>query len=282
MNKIQTSTACIGNFVYHGTYDTHLGEHLSGVPYDARAEVDAEIGKIYVEILTDAIDDIFRDFDLFYDSDIDSDFAIEYVDTYHPHYYNFETDSIIFDFKYSDGLRDWMFDYAVTNAEKFKKFLFDNFTSRDGFYSFTSNNWSDWESGWNDGDWRCVSALLQFIMEQEIAEYDRDNYWYDFNERAEEIISEQYTPWEWAERFESGLVAVVKGDWDDDKQATIYNAYLIDDSGNVVNRASLADEYDEEFHQSAFAVFAYSDLVSDMMGRYESSTPCDVPTFDAA
>lgn len=100
-NKIQTSTSAIGNFVYRGTYETYYGEYLGGVPRDKREECEEEVGKLAVEIIGEALWDILP-------SDLDDDFELEYVGTYHPRFYNFETDSVLFSFEYSDELKSWI------------------------------------------------------------------------------------------------------------------------------------------------------------------------------
>ena len=278
-NKIETSTSALGNLIYHGTYETLLGEYMGNVTYEQRDEVTDVIGKLAVDVIAEAFGDAFP-------NDLSDDFELTYKRTYSPRYYNFETDSVIFDFEYSDGLRAWLYGYANGNSSDFKKFLADNYTSYDGFISYTPNNWGDWVDGWNDDDWRCVSALLLFIIKQELTDGDIEHYWYDFNEQATEIIEEKYTPWEYAERFDDGYIGVVRSEYDEDKQGTVYNAYLIDCNGSIVNTASICDEYDEDFHMSAFAVWEYSDIVTDLTKSYSlcsrESVHCDVPDFDIA
>lgn len=275
VNKIETSTSCIGHFVYDGLYETLLGEYMGGVPHDGREEADKVIGKLYVETLTDALNDVF--------GDLDDDFSLTYERTYHPRYYNFETDSIIFTFEYTDTLRYWMLGYAATDKDAFADFLAEHYTSRSGFLSFTPNNWDDWFEGWRNNDSRCVSALIRFLIEQEITDYKTEHYWQCFNEDAINIICEQLTPWEWAERFSNGYVAVLKHDYDDVEDCTFYNAWLLDDNGNIVKQAKLYDEYDENFHCSAFAAWHYSFIIDDLTDRHAfcgySSEPCDIPVI---
>lgn len=242
-NKIQTSTSALSNFVYRGTYETYYGEYLGGVPRDKREECEEEVGKLAVEIIGEALWDILP-------SDLDDDFELEYVGTYHPRFYNFETDSVLFSFEYSDELKSWMLDYANENDKAFKQHLKDKYTSRDGFISFTANNWDDWKEG--------------------------------FEEDASTIISERYTPWEYAERFDNGFVGLVKSGYDEENCIEVYNAYLVDESGKIVNHVEMQDEYGDVFHGSAYA--AWNDVEYDLTKKYHlcgtHSVPCDVPEIE--
>lgn len=88
-HKIHTSTACIGHFIDTTIYETYLGELWSGIPYAMRDKADDEIGKCAVDYLNDAFwTDVFP-------SDYDDDFEVTYTGTYHPKFYNFETDSVL-------------------------------------------------------------------------------------------------------------------------------------------------------------------------------------------
>lgn len=275
---IETSTSALGNFIYQGTYETILGEYLGGVPRNLYNAAENAIGELAVEIIFGAFNDMFPN-----DFYIDDDFSLTYNRTYSPKYYNFETDSVIFDFEYSDELKNWMFNY-VSNNDDFEKFLNYHYTSRDGFLSFTPNNWHDWLDGWNDDEWRCVSALLRFMIEREIDDSEKDSLWYSFNERLIEIIGEEYTPFEYAEKFNNGYIAAIYGMWDDNNQRTVYNGYLFDECGNVVNHAVKYDAYDDDYHMSAYAVWEYSSITQDLTKDYDvdfyHSEPCDAPVFN--
>lgn len=273
-HKITTSTAAIGNFVYHGTYETYLGEYLGGVPSAQYDNATDDIGRLTLNIITDAFNDIFP-------SDLSDDFALTYEGTYHPRYYNFETDSVNFTFEYTDDLKDFLFKYVNEN-DNFKLFLVDKYTSYDGFISFTPNRWDEWLEGWNKDEWQCVSALLRFVIEQEASDNNVDSYTYNFNEKAIEIIQEQYTPWEYAERFDNGFVAVVRNEYDEEVDAIVFKAWLIDANGNIINHAETYDNFDE-FHMSAYAAWAYSDIENDLTDNHNicgiHSEPCDIPEF---
>lgn len=274
-HKIMTSTSAIGNFVYHGTYETYLGEYLGGVPRAQYDNATDDIGRLAVEIITDAFNDIFPD-------RLSDDFALTYEGTYHPRYYNFETDSVNFTFEYTDDLKDFLFKYVYEN-DSFKLFLADRYTSYDGFISFTPNKWSEWLEGWNNNEWKCVSALLRFVIEQEITESEIEHLWHWFNEDACTIIEENYTPYEYAEKFDNGFIGVVRSEWSNKEDCTVYTAYLLDKNGNVVNQVKVSDEYNENFHMSAYAAWAYSDIENNLTNNHTvcgiHSEPCEVPEF---
>lgn len=278
-NKIETSTAMLHHFVCVGTYESILGEYIGGVTPSDRDAADDAVGKLAVEIIAEALWDTLP-------SDVRDDFECEYTSMYSPRYYNFETDSANFTFEYSDALKDWLFDYALGNQMLFEKFLGDNYTSYDGFLSFTPNNWTDWLDGWNESDWRCVSVLINFLLFNEGADYDE--YQYAFDEKATNLIYEQFTPWEYAEKYDNGFMCAVQGEYNDDCNGTIYNAWLLDADGNIVDTMSIEDDYDEGFHCSAYAAFEYGDiewnLTKDRMTidmRYTGKR-CDVPETLAA
>lgn len=274
-NKIETSTSALSHFVCCGTYETYLGQYMGVVSPLEREAADNAIGKLAVDVISEAFWDILP-------FKVRDDFECEYTSMYSPRYYNFETDSANFTFEYSDDLKEWFFDYVTENRTAFEKFLADNYTSRSGFISFTPNNWNDWLNGWNESDWRCVSALLTFLLHDSKADYDE--YQYAFDDDARTIIEENYIRYEWAEKFANGYIGAVYSEWDDDEQATVYTAYLLDTDGNVINQAKVDDPYDDDFHCSAYAAWEYSWLQSDLTKKYTlcgtHSEPCEVPDIE--
>ena len=277
-NKTNISSSYLGYFIYRGTYNTILGEYLRCAKRDDYDKAEEEVANLYLEILADAFCDMFAN--AYPDAAwIDEEFTFNYCYTSHPSYYNFESDNVVFDFEYSDKMRGWIFDY-VKNNESFDKYLHDKFTSRSGFISYTANNWYDWHYGWNDDDCLCIAAALRFIIEQEFDQRDVENYEYDFDEKAVEIIEQDYCPWEYAEKFKNGYVGYVWiHGYDDYNNATVYGACLIDTEGNIINTAQVSDPYDEDFHNSAYSAWNY--IVRDSTDRYKLcgcySEPCDIP-----
>lgn len=109
---------------------------------------------------------------------------------------------------------------------------------------------------------------------------DNEHYQYDFTERATLFISEHYTPYEYAEKFENGWIGVCKGEWDN-SNGTIYTAWLLDADGNIVDTMSIEDYYDDDFNYSAYATWEYGDMKWDLTkdrieNRYDTE-PCEVP-----
>lgn len=281
-HKINTSTTCIGNFIDTGLYETYLGELWGGIPYATRDKADDEIGKCAVDYIEDALwTDVFP-------SDYDDDFEVTYTGTYHPKYYNFETDSVVFDFAYTDKLCEFMLGYAAMNRDNFEEFLEKKFTSCDGFASFTPNNWDDWYDGYIKDDFRCVSALLYFMLIMCVTVDINDcynfvgenSYQVGFLDSAVQIISEGYTAYEYAVKYTNGMTVAVF--CDDDDYGDCFNCYLLDAEDNLIKHVQLSDEY-SEFNRSAFAAFQYGDVVNmlddsdDLMLYHTHSECCSVP-----
>lgn len=279
-HKIQTSTACIGHFIDTSIYETYLGELWGGIPYAMRDKADDEIGKCAVDYIEDAFwTDVFP-------SDYDDDFELTYVGTYHPKYYNFETDSVVFDFAYTDRLCEFMLGYAAMNRDNFEEFLEKKFTSHDGYVSFTHNNWDDWYDGYVKDDFRCVSALLYFMLIMRVCVNIDDNYnfvdeysyQFGFIDSAIQIISEGYTPYEYAVKYDNGMIVAVFSDYDENGE--FFNCYLFDVDGKMIKHEQISDAYNE-FNRSAFAAFQYGDAESilddDLSLFHMHSEPCIVP-----
>lgn len=280
-HKIQTSTACIGHFINVTTYDTYLGELWAGIPYNIRDKADDEIGKCAVDYIEDAFwTDVFP-------SDYNGEFEVTYTGTYHPKYYNFETDSVLFDFAYTDGLCEFMLGYAAMNRDNFEEFIEKKFTSHGGFASFTPNNWDDWYDGYVKDDFRCVSALLYFMLIMCVCVDIDDNYNFvdeysyqlGFIDSATQIISEGYTAYEYAVKYSNGMTIAVFSDCDNDC-CDFFDCYLLDADGNVIKHEQMSDAY-LDFNRSAFAALQYGDVESildnDLTLYHLRSEPCSVP-----
>lgn len=266
-HTIETSTSAINHFVYRGTYETYIGESLYGVAPDMREKAEDAIGELAVKIISDEFGYIFPD----------DDFNFYYLRTYHPNFYNFETDSVIFKFDYNDSIYNWLCGYAITNQLEFDKFLNDNYTSYDGFISFTPNNWNDWLSGWRKDDWRCVSALLNFIIYSEINVEDCNM---SFDDDARTIIEENFINSEYAVKYDNGCIGVVRYDYDADDECDKFNCYLFDASGKIVNECVMDDAY-YEFNGSAYGV--YQEIEYDLTNKFSlcgtHCIQCEIPEF---
>ena len=256
MNTIQINSSMFGNFIYHGTYETLEGEILSFVKPSDRKDAENEIAGIYLDILAGVLSDALP-------SDVDDSFELAYTGMYHPRFYNFETDSIGFVFEYEDSLKSYLAKYAEDNKDDFDKWLHDNFTSRDGFYSFTPNNYAEWLEGYNENNTQCVSALLTYFLHNEC---DEDMERYGFIEQVDEVIRENFTPYEYAVKFKNGYVGYCVCEYDENKDCDRFDAYLFDADGSLENSLYLLDSSYWEYRGSAYV--AWEEVERDITNKY--------------
>jgi len=80
-----------------------------------------------------------------------------------PKFYNFENDSINCEMEFDENL---VLDYLLENSIAFEKYIFDRYSSRDGFTSFYSNNSANWLRI-EDWDKHHVGSIFEFILENE-------------------------------------------------------------------------------------------------------------------
>lgn len=257
MNEIQTSSTMLGNFIYHGTYETYLGELLCNVKPSEREDCEKDVANIYLDCLESALRDELP-------SSVDDTFATFYEDVHHPKFYNFETDAVLFRFQYEDSLRDWLANYADRNMDVFDRFLHERFTNRDGYFAFVPNNYDDWRNGFNANDNRCVSVLLWYFLFNECivtAEV------LDFYDKVTEMIREVYTPYEYAVKFKNGYVGYCVCSYDDDRNCDKFDAYLFDNDGNVTN----VYIFDESWVYNGSAYSAWdNELECEVTNGYEN------------
>lgn len=130
---------------------------------------------------------------------------IKCKEIYSPKFYNFSTDEIVMEVKYN---KTQLLKVAKKEREIFGDFLYENYTSRDGFASFTSNNYNDWLIGFKDNDARDIGAILSYIFRDwenwgsnngTFDEYVRNELSYGYSEfidcedyEAEVVILETY------------------------------------------------------------------------------------------
>ena len=107
----------------------------------------------------------------FLDGKIDNDNGIEITikckEIYSPKEYNFGTDEIVMDVTYS---KMRILQVVKKDHENFNQFLKDNYTSYDGFMSFTSNNFDDWLVDFEENEVRSVGAVLSYLFQERITE----------------------------------------------------------------------------------------------------------------
>ena len=118
---------------------------------------------------------------------------IQCINIHSPQYYNFSTDTLNFNLSVTDDFNNTLInlinnlDYNDTNS--LSKFLKDNFTSRDGFMSFTDNNITDLINSINDFEDREISAFLTWYLKGK--DIININNWSEF--LYENIQSYDYT-----------------------------------------------------------------------------------------
>lgn len=107
----------------------------------------------------------------FLDGKIENDNGIEVTikckEIYSPKYYNFSTDEIVIDVTFN---KTKILQVAKKEREIFNQFLKDNYTSYDGFNSFTSNNYDEWLIDFKDNVSTSIGAVLSYLFQNTIKE----------------------------------------------------------------------------------------------------------------
>lgn len=108
---------------------------------------------------------------------------IKVIDIHSPKFYNWSTDSLNFDLITDDNFTDNIID-VINNLEPnelndLSKFLKNNFTSCDGFISFTDNNVDDLIESIKDNEEREIGAFLTWYWSWTDSDYESGNWeWY--------------------------------------------------------------------------------------------------------
>ena len=93
---------------------------------------------------------------------------IEVGELYSPRSYNFATDQVELTVDYDKGI---ILLFAQNNKEAFNMFLYDNYSSYDGFASSTANNYSEWLEDFKNDNVQSIGAVLTFIFREEFEDY---------------------------------------------------------------------------------------------------------------
>lgn len=118
-----------------------------------------------------------------------------------PKYYNFSNDEMDIDVSFS---RKKVMDEINKDIPKFNSFLKERYSSRDGFNSFTSNNYNDWLEDFNNEEDTAIGAVLTYLF-QETIEENRDTFIeYVYNEHLDYRDFVDY------EMYESEVVVLQK------------------------------------------------------------------------
>jgi hypothetical protein len=97
--------------------------------------------------------------------------AMKYKELWSPMYYNFETDKLTLDCDIDlDGLKNYC---LQANRDDFSKYLFENWSSRDGFVSFVENDILEFEK---DPD---ITIMIEFYLLREIDLEQYERFCYD-------------------------------------------------------------------------------------------------------
>lgn len=90
---------------------------------------------------------------------------------YSPKFYNFATDNLEFYVKFD---KRKVLKFAKDNKDTFNQFLKDNYSSRDGFHSFTANNFNYWLDDFKINNVQSIGAILTFIFKDEFEDLQND------------------------------------------------------------------------------------------------------------
>ena len=118
---------------------------------------------------------------------------INVIKTVSPKYYNYSTDKLYFDLIVYNNFTDILIKEVEKHNDKLNKFLKDNYSSYDGFCSYTSNNVINLLEGIKEGSVQDISALLNYIFIENELISDEAFYYY-VNERINgyELFTDKY------------------------------------------------------------------------------------------
>lgn len=130
--KVTVNSPILSNVFYTiDTYHTFSPDLLNDNWFDEESEFDHEQ---FVNDLADLHAQVINDFTG------EGVLEVAVTDTSSPQYYNFYTDKASLDITVD---LEFLLKYAADNEKAFNDFLHENFTSRDGFWSYTPNSYKD-------------------------------------------------------------------------------------------------------------------------------------------
>lgn len=108
---------------------------------------------------------------------------MKFVGISSPRFYNFSTDRICAEIKVDyEKLKDYC---LISNRDKFDDYLRENFSDRDGFWSFVANNVKDFESELETESKKYDNVMVEYYLlnlpymqerPYDLSEYDSDLY----------------------------------------------------------------------------------------------------------
>ena len=87
---------------------------------------------------------------------------LELGEIYSPKFYNFANDCIDIDVSFH---KSSLYSFISSNRESFQEYIKENYSSFDGFYSFTSSNFMDWAKGYSEDNDQDIASALCFLVE---------------------------------------------------------------------------------------------------------------------
>jgi hypothetical protein len=96
---------------------------------------------------------------------------VEVGELYSPKYYNFATDNVELTVDFD---KEQVLKYAEQNKEQFDIYLKENYSSYDGFTSFTANNYFEWAEDFKNDNVQAIGAILSYLFRDEMESYQND------------------------------------------------------------------------------------------------------------
>lgn len=91
-----------------------------------------------------------------------------------PKYYNFETDRIYANIELEDGWEDKIKEFIDTNKEWLRPIIKEEWSDRDGFWSYMSNDVDEWENKIIvEDDARYLGTMIRYMM---MHDFKEDSY----------------------------------------------------------------------------------------------------------
>ncbi len=197
MERIKLNSTIIGLGLfstYHGYGDTEFVLSEDNIQYDFE-ECSTDItpsyywqhfdNKEYMRVWNERVFNYIED-KLFKEifKSLDINFSMLNLGYYSPKEYNFESDCCDFELEVDwDLFYQKVLNYTKDNIIEFNAYLKDNYSSYDGFMSFTANNDGDWLEDFKNKRVQEIAAALSFIIHKE----------YTYEEVKEDAIYDVFT-----------------------------------------------------------------------------------------
>lgn len=156
---VNWSTRIFDGFYESTLYNSDTEYNLNNILQDDENKQEYEIDfEAYTEAVADFAVELLKDYCINNDNIISK---MTYKGLSSPRYYNFDTDKLVIDLEYNEKL---LFEYIETNKTDFNTYLHDNFTSYDGFWSFTDNNYNDFMQNFDDKKEQYTNVMIEYYI----------------------------------------------------------------------------------------------------------------------